>query len=252
MSINIGDYLNKNLYEILQINSNSNLKEIKKSYYILSKKYHPDINKEISVNIFSDISNAYHILIDDGQRKEYDLKSKWGKNYDESIELLNFEFNNDAKTWNKEKLEKFKQDEILNVIIYIDDTFNGNFSYERWVLCKKCNGSGKDEISKFEIKDENGKIIKMFESEDGCDFCEGTGKDWIGNICTFCFGNGKMGCIDCKTCKGEKRILGKQNVSNIKFPINEENMKLEFMGHCSKTEPGKIGHLFIVKKKIKD
>ena len=35
-----------NYYEILEISKNSNTQSIKKHYYALSKKYHPDKNKE--------------------------------------------------------------------------------------------------------------------------------------------------------------------------------------------------------------
>ncbi len=43
------------------------------------------------------------------------------------------------------------------------------------------------------IKDNEGNILKTFDSDDGCDFCEGTGKDYKGNDCNFCHGPGKIG-----------------------------------------------------------
>lgn len=237
--------LNKNYYGILGLDKTADKSTIKKTYYKLSMTHHPDKGGD-SV-IFSEISESYDILSDKNNKKEYDLKSQFGLDYDESIELL--KYSSDVK-WDDVKYQDFKKNELLNIIVYVDDTFSGKVEYERWVLCKTCNGSGKDLDSKIVIKDSNGNIVKMFDGDDGCDFCEGTGKDWKGNDCGFCFGAGKIGSNDCSKCNGEKRILGKQKLSGIKTPdnFNEEPIKIESMGHTSKTTPGKSGHLYIIKK----
>ena len=90
--------------------------------------------------------------------------------------------------------------------------------------------------------------MKVFEGDEGCDFCEGTGKGWDDKDCSFCFGNGKIGNNDCNTCNGEKRILGKQKITNIEMSIDEKDKCIEFMGHISKNIPGKSGHLWLVRK----
>ena len=59
-------------------------------------------------------------------------------------------------------------------------------------------------------------------------------------------GSGKVGLTPCKTCKGDKRILGKQKLRNIKLTGDET--KLEAMGHYSKDEAGKIGYLLLFKQ----
>lgn len=239
--------LNKNYYGILGLINTADKPSIKKAYYKLSMTHHPD--KGGDSLIFSEISESYDILSDDSNKKEYDLKSHFGLDYDESIELL--KYSSDVK-WDDIKYQDFKKNELLNIIVYVDDTFNGKVEYERWVLCKTCNGSGKDLESKIVIKDGNGNIVKTFDGDDGCDFCEGTGKDWKGNDCGFCFGVGKIGSIDCTKCNGEKRILGKQKLSGIKIPnnFNTEPIKIESMGHTSKSTPGKSGHLYIIRKLI--
>lgn len=234
--------LNKNYYQILGVTGDSDEKIIKKAYYKLSFEHHPD--KGGDSIIFSEMTEAYDVLTSD-LRKEYDKKSKFGNSYDEYFELfdINIEYDHNQQ---KSHLETFKKNEVNNIRIEVDDDFNGSLEYERWVKCKSCDGTGKDLSSKIVIKDNEGNIIKTFDADDGCDFCDGTGKDFRGNDCNFCFGKGKIGINICSKCDGDKRILGKQKISNIKLTGDET--KIESMGHHSKNEAGKVGYLLLVKK----
>jgi len=238
------DY-SKNYYSILGVAKDSTDKEIKKAYYKLSFVHHPD--KKGDVNIFNQINESYEVLIDEALRLDYDKRSKWGKDYIESSEFLDYEFSNTSNMWDEDKLKEFKKREQLTIIIRVDDTFDGKVEYERYVTCKSCKGSGKDTTSKIQIKDEKGNILKTFDSDGGCDFCEGTGKGYNGLDCGFCYGQGKVGAKDCETCLGDKRILGKQKLSKIDFPKDEKDHKVEFMGHVSKDNPGMVGHLWLVR-----
>ncbi|RNA43586.1 dnaJ -like protein [Brachionus plicatilis] len=66
---------NKNLYTVLGIKSTSNLNEIKKAYYSLAKKFHPDKNKNVyAEEKFKQITNAYETLSDFERRCEYDTE----------------------------------------------------------------------------------------------------------------------------------------------------------------------------------
>ncbi|XP_014483147.1 PREDICTED: protein tumorous imaginal discs, mitochondrial-like isoform X2 [Dinoponera quadriceps] len=69
--------LKRNYYEILGVSKNASAKDIKKAYYQLAKKYHPDTNKgdPDSSKKFQEVSEAYEVLSDDTKRKEYDT---WG------------------------------------------------------------------------------------------------------------------------------------------------------------------------------
>ena len=236
--------LNKNYYALLGISKESTEKEIKKSYYKLSFTHHPD--KGGDAIIFDQITEAYNVLSE--FREEYDKKSKYGANYDESYELLNYEFDHYKKGWDENKFDDWKKDNQLNVVIYVDSDFKGAVEYERYVSCKDCSGSGKDINSKIQIRDEDGNVLKIFEGSDGCDFCEGTGKNWMGNDCNFCGGKGKVGSNDCQTCDGERRILGKQKLRGIRLKKKEKAHKVDFMGHVSKEDKDIYGHLWVVKK----
>ena len=233
--------LNKNYYQILSVANTSTEKEIKKAYYKLSFINHPD--KGGNHKTFSEMTEAYDILCGE-ERSDYDMKSKFGNNYNEYFEFFDINIKVDYDT-EKDRLEKFKKNEVLDIYIKIDDTFDGTLEYERWVRCKPCDGTGKDMSSKILIKDLEGNILKTFDGEDGCDFCEGTGK-FMDFDCSFCSGKGKVGLNPCKNCNGEKRILGKQKLSKIK--LNKKgDTKVEAMGHLSKNEAGKVGHLILIR-----
>jgi molecular chaperone DnaJ len=232
--------LQKNYYQILGVNPNSDQKTIKKAYYGLSNIHHPD--KGGSSELFSEISEAYEILCSES-RKDYDTRSKFGNSYNEYFELLDVKVDYD---FHKEKtnLDNFKRNEVNDIWISVDDTFDGTVEYERWVKCRDCDGSGRDFSSKIVIRDVNGNITKTFDADDGCDFCDGTGK-YMNQDCHFCSGKGKVGINPCKKCHGERRILGKQKISKLKLTGDET--KIASMGNYSKTTTGVTGFLILKK-----
>lgn len=235
----------KNYYGTIGVSRFANAKEIKLAYYAISKEAHPD--KGGDENEFKEIVEAYKILSNKKTKDEYDSHSKYGSNYNEALEIYDYKFKNDAENYSKDQYEEWKTRDQLNIIIYVDDEFDGSVEYERWINCKKCDGCGKDNSGKIAIKDENGNIIKYFDATDGCDFCEGTGK-WDEDDCFFCSGAGKINGKNCDVCKGEKRILGKQKLTGIKMKKTDKDFKVEFMGNVSKDIPGKVGHIWLVRK----
>ena len=74
------------LYEILQIKPNASEQEIKKAYYNLSRKYHPDkCSDENSCQKFQEINSAYTILIDEKTRRNYIQMNQLQKSKFQSI-----------------------------------------------------------------------------------------------------------------------------------------------------------------------
>ena len=77
-------------YQILELKEDCEKDEIKKNYYKLSKKYHPDKYNGNDEN-FKKINEAYTILYDNQKRKEYNIRRIF-KNIDFTKEELNVLF----------------------------------------------------------------------------------------------------------------------------------------------------------------
>ena len=68
--------MEKNYYDILQVNKNASPEIIEKAYKVLAKKYHPDLqseeNKKHSEEVLKQINEAYDVLSDPIKRENYD------------------------------------------------------------------------------------------------------------------------------------------------------------------------------------
>lgn len=67
----------KSYYDLLNIGENADKKTIKRAFYKLAKKFHPDLSNNASM--FINILNAYEILIDDEKRHDYNSMLQSGR-----------------------------------------------------------------------------------------------------------------------------------------------------------------------------
>ncbi|EJT46055.1 DNAj molecular chaperone protein [Trichosporon asahii var. asahii CBS 2479] len=69
----------KDPYDVLGVARDAKTADIKKAYYALAKKWHPDSSKEENAaEKFHEIQSAYDILSDDKKRKAYDMYGTTG------------------------------------------------------------------------------------------------------------------------------------------------------------------------------
>lgn len=70
----------KDYYKILGVKPEDELKDIKKAYRKLARKYHPDVNSEEGVEEkFKEVAEAYRVLKDKDKRAEYDELRRYGR-----------------------------------------------------------------------------------------------------------------------------------------------------------------------------
>ena len=71
----------RNYYETLGVDRNISQKDLKKHFYRLAKKYHPDTNGNQKPEImkrFKEITAAYTALSTSDKRKRYDMRGRGG------------------------------------------------------------------------------------------------------------------------------------------------------------------------------
>lgn len=117
--------MDKNYYEILQINQNASPEIIEKAYKTLAKKYHPDLqeesNKKQAEEILKEINEAYEILSDPNKKTLYDQNLK-----KQTISQEEYDQMHQENEFLKEKLNNLNKNNNNNVIQNNDVKYQSN------------------------------------------------------------------------------------------------------------------------------
>ncbi len=112
----------KNYYNILGVSETATYFEIKRAYYHLCKKYHPDINPDTTEK-FKEINEAYETLINPTKRKSYDNSlnnTEYQSSYSEYTHSANTEYyqnpENEPIYTILSNFSKFKFETAINAI----------------------------------------------------------------------------------------------------------------------------------------
>lgn len=132
------DIVNKNYYDILQINKNASPEIIEKAYKTLAKKYHPDLqpeeNKKQAEEILKDINEAYEVLSNSISKADYDNSLK--ENYISEEDYENLYNQNKILRSELNNIYENQRENLDNNIYYEDienknnNVYNNSFSQE--------------------------------------------------------------------------------------------------------------------------
>lgn len=259
----------KDYYNLLGVEKNATKDDIKKAFYKLASKYHPD-KKGGDEKKFKEINEAYQTLSDDNKRREYDTYGQTfngqrpqgggggfggfgGGGFNQGdFAGMNFDFGDIGDIFG----DMFggqggfggpRQKRGRDISLEIDVPFaEAIFGTERNVLlskvntCKICSGTGARVGTKMKT----------------CTTCNGQGKihdvkrTFMGNFqsvrtCEHCRGTGKVPEEQCQSCKGQGVVNAREEV-NIAIPAgisNGEMIRMTQMGEA--IAGGTTGDLYV-------
>ena len=208
---------NTEYYDRLGVSKDASQDEIKRAYRKMSKKYHPDINKEPGAEEkYKEVQEAYETLSDDQKRAAYDQYGPDGANgfggqggfggFDGGAGFGGFEdifssFVGGGATRNP-NAPRQGDDLQYRVNLSFEEAIFGaekEVHYNREATCKTCSGSGaKPGTSPVTcgrchgqgvINVDTQTPLGMMRRQVTCDVCHGTGQE-IKEPCQTCHGTG--------------------------------------------------------------
>lgn len=262
--------MKQDYYEILGVNKGASKDEIKKAFYKLAHKYHPD-KKGGNEAKFKEVNQAYQVLSDDAKRSKYDQfgsgfesagagYSQGGQGF-EGFDFSGFQ-NGGGADFDFGNLNDIFSDFFgggmggggrtqarrgRDISTEIQISFSDSiFGMERKILitktsnCVTCNGSGAKPGSKIET----------------CKHCNGQGRireakrTIFGNIsstktCEVCLGTGEVPHEVCEMCKG-KGVLRREEEISIAIPAGiRDGEMVRMTGYGEAISRGIAGDLYI-------
>ncbi|XP_075686564.1 dnaJ homolog subfamily A member 3, mitochondrial isoform X1 [Rhinoderma darwinii] len=237
-------------YQVLGVPKNASAKEIKKAYYQLAKKYHPDTNKDDpqAKEKFSQLAEAYEVLSDEVKRKQYDAygtadfaagASGGGQQYwkggptvdpEELFRRIFGEFSG-SPFGDFNNIFDQPQEYIMDLtFIQAAKGVNKEISFNITDTCPRCNGKGNEPGTKLQH----------------CHYCNGTGMETINtgpfvmrSTCRRCAGRGTTMTNPCFSCRGSGQTKQRKSVTvpvpagvedgqTVRMPVGKKEIFITF------------------------
>ena len=217
---------NKDYYQILGVNRDSDSDSIKKAYRKLAMEYHPDKNKgnQEAENKFKEIVEAYEILSDSEKRHLYDMGGLASGFSGTPFDIFSSMFGMNINSFRTSNGPNVALDNKIAIRVSLAQIIKGDVAtveFKRFLACEECMGQGY--------------IIGI----ETCNACNGTGKlnSSMGNMvfitnCDRCGGTGKNR-KKCNKCHGVpyKTVKAKAKVNIPKGTPPMSTLKIEGQGN---------------------
>ncbi len=249
------------LYKTLEIDKNATQEEIKKAYRRLSKKYHPDVNKDPNAESkFKDISNAYEVLSDANKKSNYDNYGSTngnpfgngqgfgGHGFDMQDIFSQFGDIFGNRGGGRPQRRQAKGSDLrIKVVLNIDEILKGctkKLKYKRNIKCEPCGGKGGSDVKDCLTCNGQGHRIVVQNTPFGQMRTETT--------CPDCRGTGKIVRNQCNHCHGDGTQL-KEQVVDVEIPVGvSTGMQLTMQGFGNFVRDGIAGDLQILVEEAQD
>ncbi|XP_033742693.1 protein tumorous imaginal discs, mitochondrial-like isoform X2 [Pecten maximus] len=252
----------RNFYDVLGVPKNADTKQIKKAYYELAKKYHPDVNKNDNnaAAKFQEVSEAYEVLSDDSKKRQYDTFGTTsgaggghpgagfgqgqhggfqGFSASDPEELFRNIFGDifgkgfgGSTDYEESKYGFAPASEVMMDLTFLEAVRGCNKQIHLNVTdtCPRCNGR----------KAEPGSSV------DTCPQCNGTGMETINtgpfimrSTCRRCMGKRTIISKPCFDCQGKGKIIlrkkvivpvpaGVENGQTVRMPVGQQEVFITF------------------------
>ncbi|MDG2383091.1 MAG: molecular chaperone DnaJ [Pirellulaceae bacterium] len=221
--------LNDNPYELLGVEKDASVDEIKRAYRRLALKYHPDKNAgdEKAAKQFRKISEAYEILSDEGKRAAFDqggmkdVETHGHEGFDNEEDIYSrfgdiFGDRFGDRYYQPRATPRRGRDLRFALTTPFRDAAlgsNRDITVPIEKSCAACSGSG----------------LREGESLKTCPSCRGTGHSSrqgqreggffsVSSECSTCHGSGHLPVNGCPQCNGTGRVA-EHSVIGVKIPV---------------------------------
>ncbi|XP_070836896.1 dnaJ heat shock protein family (Hsp40) member A3a isoform X1 [Chaetodon trifascialis] len=242
----------QDFYQILGVPRTATQKEIKKAYYQMAKKYHPDTNKDDpqAKEKFAQLAEAYEVLSDEGKRKQYDTygsagfdagQAGRGQQYwtgqtshvdpEELFRKIFGEFSGGRGFGDFNAIFDQPQEYIMELTFtQAAKGVNKEISINIEAACQRCDGKGHEPGTKVQH----------------CHFCNGSGMETVNtgpfvmrSTCRHCGGKGTVISNPCHSCRGrgqtkQKKVVmvpvpaGVEDGQTVRMPVGKKEIFITF------------------------
>ncbi len=248
----------RDYYEVLGVSNSATKDELKKAYRKLSKKFHPDINKEPGADEkFKEVKEAYEVLSDDQKRAHYDQfghvdpnqgfggGADFGGGFGGFEDIFNSFFGGGGGRRRDPNAPRQGADLQYTMTLKFEEAVFGketDIEIPREEECDTCDGTG----------------AKPGTKVDTCKHCHGSGQISVEQntpfgrivnrrVCHHCNGTGKEIKERCTTCSGTGKVT-RRNKIHVKIPAGvDDGQQLRVAGKGEAgINGGPPGDLYIV------